>query len=235
MRDFIRRTLPQIQRCTPQGLDQGAVKDLEREIDNDNLTIVRGDGVETGSGMNEVKENVEPITTESSSDTDEDPERRRNAFASWGRRSEWHIPTTTDDENDDNDEDEGEDNSPTQKSKSSPTSPQRRRAGTMPSISSFNRIRSAVTMIMQDPPPPYSPTTPTNLSHRRGGPSKISLPSPSEPSMNMSSMRSIPPSPSIRRSSRAASHQDINNLVEEWTNSGPANRTVVYSPYFPRS
>ncbi|KAL0068594.1 hypothetical protein AAF712_004309 [Marasmius tenuissimus] len=235
MRDFIRRTLPRVQRCTPQALDEGAVKDLEREIENDKVTIVRGDGVETGSGLNEVKENVEPSTTESSSDTDDDPERRRNAFASWGRQSGWYISASTDEDEDD------EDNRcrtpvPTQKPKSSPSSPQRRRAGTMPSMSGFERIRSAMTMIMQDPPPPYSPTTtPTSLSHRRGGPSKISLPSSAESPTTMSSMRSIPPSPSVRRSSRATSHQDITNLVEEWTNSGPANRTVVYSPYFPRS
>ncbi|KAL0581087.1 hypothetical protein V5O48_000981 [Marasmius crinis-equi] len=227
MRDFLRRKLPRI-----HALDAGAVRVLESEIENDNVTIVRGDGVETGSGLNEVKEAVVPSTTEFSSDTDEDPTRRRNLYASWGRQSGgWYLSSNTDEDTED--EDNGR-KPPVSQPKTSPSPPTRRRAGTLPSMSGFNRIRSAVSIIMQDPPPPYSPTTPTSLSHRRGAPSKISLP-PADTQMTMSSMRSIPPSPSIRRSSRATSHHNITNLVEEWTNSGPANRTVVYSPCTPRS
>ncbi|KAK7058523.1 hypothetical protein VNI00_002159 [Paramarasmius palmivorus] len=241
MRDFLHRTLPQVQKCTPQPLNMQAVKVLEREIENDRVTIVRGDGVETGTGMEEVKESTQ-FTTESSSDSDDDSEGKRRKYASWGRSSgtgSWSISPDTEEEEDDDDDDDDEDE--TRKSK--PTSPvtpastepprRRRRAGTLPSVSGFNRIRSAMSVIIQDSPPPnpYAQcrATPSGLSSRRAAPPKLSLPSTPVPAA-MSSMRSIPPSPSIRRSSRATSHHDISNLVREWTHSGPANRTVLYSP-----
>ncbi|KAF9270689.1 alpha/beta-hydrolase [Marasmius fiardii PR-910] len=234
MRDFFRRTLPQIQRCVPRVLDRNAVKGLEREIENENVTIVRGDGVETASGLTEVKESVVAQSTTEFSDTDEDLGKRRKAYTSWGRQSgsSWYFSSGSDEEDNSDQRTPPRQRIATTPTMSSPSG-RRRRAGTLPSVSNFERIRSAVSVLMHDPPP-FSSAATTSLSHRRGAPSKISIPPP-EPPMTMSSMRSIPPSPSIRRSSRATSHQNITSLVEEWTNSGPANRTVVYSPYSPRS
>ncbi|KAG7099690.1 hypothetical protein E1B28_001512 [Marasmius oreades] len=225
MRDFLRRTLPQIQRCVPCALDHDAVEGLEREIENENVTIVRGDGVEIASGLNEVKESVVAESTESYSDTDEDIGKRHARYTSWVRQS---GSSSMDVSSNSVDEEDNKQSSPPRQPMPTLSSPstRRRRAGTLPSMPSLNRIRSAVSVLMQDPSP-YSPTTPISLGHRRGAPSKISLPPSESP---MSSMRSIAPSPSIRRSSRATSHQNITDLVQEWTNSGPANRTVVYSP-----
>ncbi|ESK92686.1 putative lipase esterase from carbohydrate esterase family ce10 [Moniliophthora roreri MCA 2997] len=239
MRDFLRRTLPHVHKRAPQLLNMQTVRTLEREIENERVTIVRGDGVETGAGMDEVKETAQ-FTTESSSDTDDDSERKSKAYASWGRcsgssSSSWYICPDTEDEGDEDDDDESRKSKPT-----SPITPssanvsphRRRRAGTLPSASGFGRIRSAMSVIMQDSPPAYPQCrgSPTGLSSRRAAPPKMSLPS-TPMSAAMSSTRSIPPSPSIRRSSRATSHHDISNLVREWTSTGPANRTVLYTPH----
>ncbi|KAG1749740.1 Alpha/Beta hydrolase protein [Suillus paluster] len=57
-REFVRYRLPHIQSHTPQVLDNVTEFCLENDTDNDNVRVVRGDGVETNSGWQEVQEQM---------------------------------------------------------------------------------------------------------------------------------------------------------------------------------
>jgi len=46
--------------------------------------------------------------------------------------------------------------------------------------------------------------------------------------LTMSSVVSVPPSPSLRRRQSAESHSDISSLVEQWSITGPANQTTTF-------
>ncbi|KAG0702728.1 Alpha/Beta hydrolase protein [Suillus ampliporus] len=57
-REFVRHKLPHIQSQLPQVLDNVTEFCLENDTDNDNVRVVRGDGVETNSGWQEVQEQM---------------------------------------------------------------------------------------------------------------------------------------------------------------------------------
>ncbi|KAG2075190.1 alpha/beta-hydrolase [Suillus decipiens] len=57
-REFVRHKLPRIQNHSPQVLDEDTEICLENDTDNDNVRVVRGDGVETNSGWQEVQEQM---------------------------------------------------------------------------------------------------------------------------------------------------------------------------------
>jgi len=237
-RDFVRNILPQIQSRSPQLLNHTAEAVLEHEIDNENATVVRGDGVETASGMQEVKEELgEEERTESESDDDSRAALR--AYPSWGRAQIWSPSPPTSDDEDDEDEEPSASETPIP----TPTL-SRPRADTLPSMSGLRRIQSAISVIIPDPISPTPRHHQRTQSHRPRRPDPRRSPGlefrrPANhirlPTFSISSINSPPPSPSIRRSN--ASHPDITSLVENWTHSGPANQTLMYKPhqYFKRS
>ncbi|KAG1828434.1 Alpha/Beta hydrolase protein [Suillus variegatus] len=57
-REFVRHRLPCIQSHSPQVLDSDTEICLENDTDNDNVRVVRGDGVETNLGWQEVQEQM---------------------------------------------------------------------------------------------------------------------------------------------------------------------------------
>lgn len=57
-REFVRHKLAHIQRHIPQVLDNFTEFCLENDTDNDNVRVVRGDGVETNSGWQDVQEHM---------------------------------------------------------------------------------------------------------------------------------------------------------------------------------
>ncbi|KAF8560127.1 alpha/beta-hydrolase [Imleria badia] len=54
-REFVCRQLPELQASTPKLLDNICEARLDNDIDNDNVRVVRGDGVETSSGRHDME------------------------------------------------------------------------------------------------------------------------------------------------------------------------------------
>lgn len=54
-REFVCRRLPELQASTPKILDNICEARLDDDIDNDNVRVVRGDGVETSSGRHDME------------------------------------------------------------------------------------------------------------------------------------------------------------------------------------
>jgi hypothetical protein len=244
MREFVRKTVPQFMTRSPQCLDEEI---LEPEIDNDAATIVRGDGVKIASGKEVAEADFEDSEVTEASDTDEDKVRR---FPSWRRATSWSINM---DEDDSSDSDESDTEEQAVTVQSVPPTPNqaksRSRADTMPPLNGFRRIQSALSHIVADANPSPYPSPHRQTLHRRATsqiPSQV--PTPRLPLSRMSSgydvrnrpgsiqippqsaqfVPSVPPSPSIRRRSLNSSHPDLTHLVQSWTNSGPANNTVVF-------
>ncbi|THV01413.1 alpha/beta-hydrolase [Dendrothele bispora CBS 962.96] len=210
MRDFVRNFLPQVQSGGPRTLDVKAEKVLEHEIECESARMVRGDGVETSSGLASLRKTVSnPSLGElSSSDTDEDDTGRR-LHPSWRRRN-WSIAPSQDGDSSSEDEDE-----------KIPIVATRRRSGTLPaSISSSDFRKSPSTVSITDPDTPLSPPLVRPMMPQRTS-SYVSVSS----HKSMTFTHSIPPSPSIRRS-RANSYADLSRLVKDWTDTGPANETM---------
>lgn len=236
MRGFVRKSLPRIEREAPHRLDEEVEKVIEDEIESTGVIMVGGDGSKTATGMEGVKQSVDHLdarspTTDSGSDTEEeDNHTKQKEFPSWGRRT-WGISSFS-----------------LLLPSAQPKPTPRRRAGTLPSSPDF--AQGYPTTSALDLKPTYSrtrshshinqrPPLSGSLASRRSAlPPRINLPSnskipstfgmPLESPEAWSTANSIPPSPSLRRSSRATSHQDLFSLVRDWTNEGPANRTVIY-------
>jgi hypothetical protein len=169
--------------------------------------VVRGDGVETGAGKQEVDEEMKV-------DEQAKPADKEEEYSSWGRsrsNSILHplIMTAA--------SKEGE-------TKTAPDAE--------PGTPNLRRIQSAFVVF------PSEPSTPPPARNHNRTPSAQSVrptyhressSHPSISSLNMSKYTTPAPSPSIRR--KNASHPDITSLVEQWTNSGPANQTMMYKPY----
>jgi len=209
MRDFVKNFLPQVQSDGPRALDVKAEKVLENEIECESTRMVRGDGVETSTGLASLKRAVsDPSLEDFSSDTDEDNAKRKNRlYPSWRRRN-WSIAPSQDSDSSEEEEEE-----------KFPTITTRRRSGTLPSsISGLGKIRSTVSVLDPDSPPHTRPMMPKRTS------SYVSVSS----HKSMTFTHSIPPSPSIRRS-RANSYADLSQLVKDWADTGPANETMMYS------
>jgi len=234
-RDFVRHTLPRIQSRSPRLLDGTAEAVLENEIDNEKARVVRGDGVETASSVQDVKgalENlgVEESRTDSESDSegeeecqdqDQDAVTSQEVFPSWGpTNSRLPSPAPSDD---------GSGEWPAVSQPLQTTSPcaSGEEAQSLPTM---RRIHSALSILMGSPPSPSSPTTRrpirsrrNTVNHSRRNHQLVLPPVFGKASV---SLKTSPPSPSIRRSS--SSHPDITSLVRQWTSNGPANETVMY-------
>lgn len=91
-RNFVRNVLPRLQARSPQLLDGSAQEELEHEIDSENIRVVRGDGVETGAGKQEVNEEMKG----DDSDDQAKPVDQEEEYSSWGqsRRSSLLHPLT---------------------------------------------------------------------------------------------------------------------------------------------
>jgi hypothetical protein len=210
MREFVWNFLPQTQSGGPRTLDVKAEKVLENEIECESTRMVRGDGVETTSGLRGLRKtlSVPSFGDLSSSDTDDDTSKRGDGrlFSSWRRRN-WSIAPFQDSDSSSSSDSEEE---------TSPVTHNRRRSGTLPSsMSGFNKIRSSTSIHIPDIPP-------SRPLHKRT--SSFVATSSHRPSF----VHSIPPSPSIRRS-RANSYADLQQLVQDWSSTGPANETIMYS------
>lgn len=244
MRSFVQKELPQLEGHSPHMLAPDAQKVLVEEIDNESVSIVRGDGVEVTSGKHEVEVELEE---NSRTDSDEDSPRSSAEEPSWGRSASWSLSGDSD-ESTDGPDDSSDEETEIEVPSTHTHTVKRHRSATLPSQpQGFRRIRSAISLIMPDPLPP----APSSQRHRhrrtrsqqhspilsrrssffdlsksisRDGPGPITLP----PVPHISVMRSVPPSPSIRRS--APSHPDISSLVQTYSSSGPANETVFFSP-----
>ncbi|KAF7307197.1 Methionine aminopeptidase 2 [Mycena indigotica] len=199
IRHFVRTLLPQLR--SAKALCYQTEEGLELEIDTEDATVVRGDGVESET----VKEDLDELFER----TESEPEEANTAapsskyYPSWGSLA---SPPTTDDDSE-------EELSFTSRSRTVPSTP----------TSTIRRIRSAVSIIM----PSSSTTRPTlprhRSSHHRSS-SHTHL-----PALTAFAPMSPPPSPRIRRNS-IASHPDITKLVESWTSAGPANETLMFRP-----
>ena len=77
-RNFVRNVLPRLQARSPQLLDGSAQEKLEHEIDNENVRVVRGDGVETAAGQRDVNKEMKQ-------DEQASPADREEEYSSWGR------------------------------------------------------------------------------------------------------------------------------------------------------
>lgn len=77
----MRYRLPHIQRHSPQVLDNDTEICLENDTDNDNVRVVRGDGVETNSGWQEVQEQM----AQEDIDTSYEAQLSSTVSPSWSR------------------------------------------------------------------------------------------------------------------------------------------------------
>ncbi|KAJ7070773.1 Alpha/Beta hydrolase protein [Mycena amicta] len=123
IRHFVRSILPQLQSRLPKALGAQAEEGLELEIDTEDATVVRGDGVESET----VKEDLEEEER-----TESEPEEAAAAtskyYPSWGSRIGLASPPTTDDESE-------------EESRTVPTTPSAQ-------TSTLRRIRSAVSVLI---------------------------------------------------------------------------------------
>lgn len=206
-RDFVRAVLPRLQTRSPRALSE---ERLEHEIDNENVRMVRGDGIETASGRLGVNEEMK--VDEETETIEEDDDQPR--YSSWGRSRSNSILSPL--------------SMTSSKAEISSKVPHQ---GAGPDPSSLRRIQSALSLL-SSASPPMAPAR----NHRRTPSVQTTRPSytrrftghmPMPPTM--SKYTTPPPSPSIRR--KNASHPDITSLVEQWTSSGPANQTTMYKPH----
>ena len=222
MRDFVRNVLPKVRSCSPKMLNARAELELEQEIENENATVVGGDGVETKVGMEGVNDEL-GARESSESESEDEKGQSRKEYPSWGRSRKWPLVPSLSLPHEQTQEWKNE---RTDRKDSAPTSSLP--AVTMPSetsssqlASGLRRIRSGVSLVV---PVGGTHCTSSPFESRRAsaGPDHIRLPAVQP----MSKMSSPPPSPSLRRTS--ASHPDIASLVENWSHSGPANQTLLY-------
>jgi len=230
MRDFVRNVLPQVRSRSPQLLDARAELELEQEIENENATVVGGDGVETKTGMEGVNDEL-GARESSESESEDERGQSRKEYPSWGRSRKWslvpYLPSPQEEaqqrksERRDRKENATTDG-PTSPVSSPPSIISPSDTGASQLSSGLRRIRSAVSLVVPvGLPLHYKPES------RRAGPGHIRLPVVNP----MSKVNSPPPSPSLRRTN--ASHPDIASLVENWSHSGPANQTLHYkTPQF---
>lgn len=179
---------------------------LEHEIDSENVRVVRGDGVETVSGKHDVEEEMKKEEEEEKSDEEERPRK----YSSWGRSRANSIihPLVM---------------SPKVERESSTSQDEE-----STDASEIHRIQSALSLLSASPTRNHR-RTPSVQSSRPAYTRQFTGHMPM-PSGHLSQAPTSPPSPSIRRRNASQSHPDITSLVEQWTNAGPANQTVMYKP-----
>lgn len=231
MRDFVRNVLPRVRSCSLQLLNARAERELEHEIENENIMVVGGDGVETNIGMGCVNDKLGSRES-SESESEDEKGHSRKEYPSWGRSRKWplvpSLPSAHAEAQERRAERRERKNSATTDRPESPTSPplvvSPPDTGASQLATGLRRIRSAVSLVVPAGGPHQCKPSP--FESRRTGPDHIHLPAVHQ----MSKMNSPPPSPSLRRTN--ASHPDVASLVEDWSNSGPANQTLLYkAPY----
>lgn len=220
-RAFVHNVLPRPRPRSPRALSE---EKLEHEIDNENIRVVRGDGVVTGSGREDLNEKLQDDSDEGDSGTEkaDDEAEVTSHYSSWGRSRSSSILQPL-----------------------SPIIPKAEPSGTKTpheemelGTSNLRRIQSALSMLTSGGSP--SIVSPARTRHHSRTPSAQSISRPGytkrftghmpiSPDLNMSTVASPPPSPSIRR--RNVSHPDITSLVDQWTASGPANQTTMYKAH----
>ncbi|KAF8078986.1 Alpha/Beta hydrolase protein [Lyophyllum atratum] len=213
MKDFVQNVLPQIRTRPPQQLNVRAERQLEEEIENENATVVRGDGVKTKSGMEGVNDTmgVEETT---------DPEKnddKGEEYRSWTRSSRFwplvNLPSPM----------SASDQRPPRMENVAATQPPSPAVSSQPSTDTsednngIRRIRSAVSIAAPARPPlivrPHHHQSP-DLESRRASPGHICL--PPAPVISLNSPAQSPfHSPSLSRVS--VSHPDIASLVKNWS------------------
>jgi len=186
--------------------------------------MVRGDGVETFTGKHDVEEEIKEEEEAEKTAGEEDTSGDEGEFSSWGHspqasflgrsrsNSILHSLSMTSSMTEDH---------PTQ------TPPPEAE----PAPSNLRRIQSALALFTAEtsaPPTRNHRRTPSAQSIRPKYTKRFTGHMPM-PELNMSSIKTPPPSPSIRRSN--VSHPDITMLVEQWTSAGPANQTTMYKPH----
>ena len=195
---------------------------LENEIDSEKICVVSGDGVETASGIQDVKDTLDADEGERTESDSDDPTSQRT-YPSWGRSKKW----TSDPDDEDPSKQLSSSSSSSSSSPSQPPPPLLPQDET----SIMHRLKSAFSVFLPEPTPPVRPKNhrrtpsyqPVHNESAKAGPGHLRL-----STFGMSSVTSPPPSPSIRRWS--ASHPDITSLVKEWASSGPANQTLTFKP-----
>ncbi|KAG6842448.1 hypothetical protein C0991_007578 [Blastosporella zonata] len=222
MKDFVQNILPHLRARSPQPLDAHAEYRLEEEIENENSTVVGGDGVETKTGMDNVMDQLGEKTGVHPEHHDERAQDSKE-YPSWGRSSRlWplvNMPTPYVEEDD------------FQVTVTRPPSPaaSRQPHHTSEENIGIRRIRSAVSLVAV----PVANSVVSRSHHRkspfesrRAGPGCIRM-----PIMAMSKCNTPPPSPLELPSllCNNISHPDIASLVENWSQSGPANQTMRYA------
>ncbi|KAF5385349.1 hypothetical protein D9615_001202 [Tricholomella constricta] len=228
MKNFVRNILPQIRTRSPRPLNLRAELHLEEEIENENATVVRGDGVEIKAGMESVNDK---LGVEDTDDPENKDNKRRDSreYPSWERGSRiWpfvNLPSPLDEDDEHKHHAEGV----TVTRPPSPAVSSHPYTDTSEGTAGIRRIRSAVSLVAV-PVPPTLIARPHHrkisaLESRKAAPGHIRLPAAV---MTKCSSPSHSPlhSPSLRRSSM--SHPDIASLVENWSHTGPANQTMLY-------
>ncbi|KAL6307677.1 Alpha/Beta hydrolase protein [Sparassis latifolia] len=225
-RDFIRSFLPRWQTRSPQDLEGSAEFGLAREIDNDETRVVRGDGTETGTGLDSSTEGRG--LSEKRAKRDLTPPSREED-ASWA--VQWLTPPTppTTPDND--------------KEKVVPIKTDGQKAAVYtlhearsPALenASLRRLQSTVSMIADASfrsasdllrrSPSYPDLGDARGSQQKHSPTSRYLVS----SMSISSANAPAPKTSIRRSE--FSHPDISSLCMQYASSGPAHQTLTFKP-----
>lgn len=224
MRSFIRNVLPQVQTRSPQPFAASAEHELSQEIENEHAVVVGGDGVELNLGTDNVKESFSQAEEVTGSESDEDK-------ASWVRTPAWSatsassspiFPFSQKNGNDIEIEAIEDINNIPELSLSEPISPQLEAPQPM---FAPRRIQSAVSLLIGG----Y--TSRPQSAHHHYHHSVQSSPKHGGvmfDGLTMSTVVSVPPSPSLRRRQSAESYSDISSLVEQWSITGPANRTTTF-------
>lgn len=222
MRDFVRDVLPQYQSRSPQLLCANAEKELEQEIESDRAVIVSGDGAESKLGMDGVKEKFAKKSDDSDSTGSEYDDASWVQSPVWPRKPSSRLFTLdhdTDAELEDLEDLADLDIIP-ELHLSQPPALSTTPLPTDPSLTpGLHRIHSAVSNILDA----THPVRPQPRHHRSSHTLRTTA------NFSMSSVQSPPPSPSIRRNFISASHLDITSLVENWSHSGPANQTTLFT------
>ncbi|KAG6873859.1 hypothetical protein C0995_010471 [Termitomyces sp. Mi166 len=222
MKDFVQNTLPQLRSRSPQPLTPYVEHTIEEEIENEKTTVVRGDGVGMKTGMDNVMDRLGEKTNVQSEYSDGKQEDSKG-YASWGRSAHlWplgNIPTPM----------EEDDDWECKKTVTRPPSPSicHHPITNTSNENGLRRIRSAVSLVAVPAPRTRPHHRKPPFESRRAGPGYICIP----PFPTMSKCSTPPPSPlespSIRRNN--ISHPNITSLVEDWSQSGPANQITCYA------
>ncbi|TFK41864.1 Alpha/Beta hydrolase protein [Crucibulum laeve] len=218
MSNFVRNILPQMQSCSPQPLDLNTEKQLEEEIESEKAVVVSGDGVEEASqpGMD-----VTPDVEASANQNDDDPSSWTHS-PTWSRFSDSRSRLfSMEDMNEKGFGGIEKLESPPDFYLPSPASSPKATQTPSPPISprtAPRRIRSITTLST-------TPSIRPKPRHHRSS-HHLTLDMLSTDTDN--NTYPSPPSPSLRRKLASASHSDIASLVRNWSETGPANQTLLY-------